>query len=466
MKKNILQKFLLIFIILLPILDILSFEFRKILGTSWSPSTFLRPIIPIVVFVILFFKEKIKIKSLTIAAIYGLYSLIHLLIYQKLATGISFGGATYELQYLVNYTFNILTLFVFLFVFYNQDTNKLKKYVIISSSIYIFSIYLSIITNTYTPTYVEGIGIKGWFESGNSLSTTLILNLFILLAMFNNNNKKIYLIVIVCLIEIFLLLLLGTRTALLGGLLVAILYIIFTIFYQLKNKVKINKKLVVCITFLLSSAIVIVAIIMSSKTIERRKYLASLDAAKDIHTGEILHVTSDISDIYYNMNNNLLPDEFMSESEEKALDSLYSFANKHEISCTNRRIQELMYNIYLVKYQKNILSIIFGNGLLNNYAELVLEIELPAFILNFGIIGFVLYFVPFLIAFIYALYNGLKYRKNLDSEYLLLLCGLLFAFCSTCFTGVTFFNTSSATFVTLIIVLLINKIKKYKSNII
>ena len=460
MKKINKKNLLLIFIILLPILDILSFIFRIFFNTTWSPSTFIRPLIPSLVFLIIFFKNKIKIKSFFVALLYGLYALVHLIIYQKLNTGISYGSISSELRYLINYTFNILTLFVFLFVFYKQDTRGLKKAIIISCSIYIFSIYLSIITNTYTTTYIEGTGIKGWFESGNSLSATLILGLFILYAIFNKYKNKPFLFVLIGITGVYLLLLMGTRTALFGFLIVTFLYIIFEIFNKVKNKININKKNIIYI-ILIIIAILFIVFILGSKTLERRNYLNSLNAVINEHTGETLHITSDLANIKYNLENNLLSEDYMSDEEKQALYSLSDFADRYEISCTNRRVQELVYNIYLVKHQKNIFSIIFGNGLLNNYAELVLEIEIPAFILNFGILGFILYFIPYFIFFIYTIFNGYKY-KLFDTEYLMLLSGLLFSFASACFTGVTFFNTSSATFVTLIIVLLINKINNRK----
>ena len=80
MKKINTKNLLLIFIILLPVLDILSFIFRNFFNTTWSPSTFIRPIIPSLVFLIIFFKNKFKLKTILIALLYGIYALIHLII--------------------------------------------------------------------------------------------------------------------------------------------------------------------------------------------------------------------------------------------------------------------------------------------------------------------------------------------------------------------------------------------------
>lgn len=63
--NNLKQKFtienaLCLYIVLCPILDIVSFLFRKALGTSISPSTFVRPIISISVAIAIFIKCNFK----------------------------------------------------------------------------------------------------------------------------------------------------------------------------------------------------------------------------------------------------------------------------------------------------------------------------------------------------------------------------------------------------------------------
>jgi len=112
-SKNILY----LFIIILPLLDMSSFIFRNFFNTSFSISTFIRPIIPIILIILIFFKYKFKLKAVLVGIIYGIYALIHLYIFNKLNYEISYGTLTHELQYLVNYTFSILNLFIFIFTF-------------------------------------------------------------------------------------------------------------------------------------------------------------------------------------------------------------------------------------------------------------------------------------------------------------------------------------------------------------
>lgn len=83
-----LENILCFFIIICPILDMVSFLFRNIFNTTISPSTILRPIIPIIVIIYLFFKEnrKFKLYIFLIGIIYLIYAILHLYIFKTLQT--------------------------------------------------------------------------------------------------------------------------------------------------------------------------------------------------------------------------------------------------------------------------------------------------------------------------------------------------------------------------------------------
>lgn len=205
-KKFTIENILCAFIILCPILDIVSFLFRNAFNTNISPSTFIRPIIPAMVIIYLFFKENKKFKRnvFIIGIIYLIYGIIHLYVFNSLRTQSSYGNLTHEAQYLINYSYMILNLFIYIYVFKDRNTKKLRNSVIISISIYIISIFISILTNTSSSTYIEGIGKKGWFESGNSIGTILILSLFIYMPLIRNKKyRKIIIPLIILLRNIF-----------------------------------------------------------------------------------------------------------------------------------------------------------------------------------------------------------------------------------------------------------------------
>ena len=180
-QKLNLENILCLFIIMCPVLDMVSFLFRNVFNTNFSPSTFTRPIIPAIMMLYLFIKKdkKFKIKSIVVLLIYLAYAIIHLFVFNKLKTLSSYSNEIHEAQYLVNYTFTVLNLFLYIYIFKNHNTNKLRKSVFIAAIIYIVSIIISIITSTSSSTYIEHMGYKGWFESGNSLCAIFLLSMFI-----------------------------------------------------------------------------------------------------------------------------------------------------------------------------------------------------------------------------------------------------------------------------------------------
>lgn len=462
--KNLMENLLVIFLILCPIFDILSFIFRNVFNTSISPSTILRPIIPLIVFIDIFINSKHKLKIFIITAIYGIYAILHLLLFNTANTGFSYSNVIHEMQYVMNYTFTIIILFIYIFTFKDKEKEKLQKGVISAISIYLASILLSIITKTSSATYMEeGTGIKGWFESGNSISAVLVLSIFVLLSNGNKNYKKIIIGEIIIL-GIFLCLLIGTRVGLLGFIIALVSFVFAEIVEKLIKNTKINKKIVVGGIFAIIVVLIIVTVI-GSNTIERRKHLKEIESnIVDGSTNQEAHITGDLMEIKEKIDNNQIEDTYMNEAQKKSILELYDIANQLEISNNDQRMQQLIYNALLVKNQANPLLIIFGNGYMNQYRELVLEMDIPAFLFNFGILGFLLYFGPFLAIFTYGVYFGIRKMKKIDAEYVMYILGLGLAFAISVFSGYVFFNMSTVTFIAVICALLINKICTIKKS--
>lgn len=94
---------------------------------------------------------------------YFIYAICHLYIFYKKSTECAYGGITQEIQYLVNYTFMIMNLFIYIYFFVyknrekelkNEDgtkiINKLKLSVLISVySIYCAYVYFSNYRNIF-----------------------------------------------------------------------------------------------------------------------------------------------------------------------------------------------------------------------------------------------------------------------------------------------------------------------------
>lgn len=481
--KNIItiENLLCFLIIICPILDAASFLFRNYFNTNISISTFIRPIIPIIAICYIFFKDKLKPHILMAGGTYFIYAICHLYIFYKKSTGCAYGSITQEIQYLVNYTFMIMNLFIYIYFFVyknrekelkNEDgtkiINKLKLSVLISFTVYIVLMYISLITGTSSYTYSEvQIGYKGWFESGNSIGTIMLLEMFIILPNLGKNNKtgiRIWTFMTVVLAGAYLCTLLGTRTGLFGFIIVILMYCIICIINSLIKNSKLNKKALPA--FLLALVVIGIAVIaFGSKTIERRKDLQEREnQIIDTMTGKTAHVTGDIVDIVKKIKNNEIDEGYMPESMQKTYLELYDIANEKQIQNTNMRALQFIYHSRLIKNQDSIPMLLFGNGYMAHFYEMIFEMEVPAFLYNFGVIGFFLYFMPFLAIAMYGTYMAVKKIKNMNIEFMMSTLGLWFAIFISFLSGYTFFNSSSMMIIITLATLIFNGCKDFEDN--
>jgi len=470
MKKINIQPLLYLYIILCPILDCVSFLFRNTLNTNISPSTIIRPIIVIIACLYIFITDKKQRKIFIISGVtYGIYAITHLYIFTVVKNNSSYSGIIHELQYLVNYTFMVLNLYVYIYTFTkNKETDKLTKHVLISISIYILSIYIAILTGTSSHTYMlEGMGFKGWFESGNSLSAILILSMFILLNIFGQKNiskkVKIWTGFIIALVGIFLISLIGTRAGLYGFILVLGIFGIAQLICNIAHRKNVKKILIITGLLFIITIIGIILIfkVFGSNTLDRREKVENMaNQVVDETTNEKVHITGDLYHIKNKIEDRTLEPGYMSEEQQQAVISLNEIATKYNLSVEQMRSLQLIYNIELAKNQANQLYLLFGNGYVSQYREMILEMELLAIPINFGIYGFILYLMPFISVYIYAGYKIIKNIKKVDVEEIMLISGGGLAFVLSLLSGYIFFNASTTMMIIVINTLLLIKIKE------
>ena len=470
------ENLLCFFIVICPILDVSSFLFRNYFDTSFSISTFIRPIIPIIAGIYIFVKDKIRPQLIFAAVVYTVYAGCHLYVFYRIKTGCAYGNELRELQYLINYTFMVMNLFIYYFFFtkYNREKeikdedkgkaiNKLKKSVLIALTFYVGFMYLSLITGTSSYTYPEDqIGFKGWFESGNSLGTIMILCLFIVLPMLSKKNTtkiRIWALLLTVLAGVYLTTLLGTRTGLFGFILVVVVYIIICIIHGLIQSKKINRKTITIGTIIFIAIIAVVAV-FGSRTFERRKLLQDReDLIYDAMTGMSSHVTGDMLAMVEQIKKGEMSTDYMSEEMQQTMLDVYELANEYEIPSTDNRALQFLYHSTLVKNQDGISLTLFGNGYMTHYREMIFEMEIPAFLYNFGVIGFFLYCMPFLFIALYGVYVLIKKVKHVSVEYAMAVAGLCFAMAISFISGYTFFNSSSMMMIVILSTLIVNDIK-------
>ena len=485
-KKSYLEYLICFFIILNPILDIVSFLVRNHFsdnpGTSNSITALIRPIIPLILAIIVFVKAsgETKRRLLLIIFIYALYAVEHMLICMDGFKEWSYGTPIKEFSFIINYTFFIITLIVIKNIM-GPISNKVQNSIIIALALYIFSIAISIITNTSSYTYPEvSIGYKGWIESGNCLSIFLILAFGILLSQINIPKKKdeivpqIAYIVLAFVTVTYMVFVMGTRVGLYGTFLVLGVWCILKLIIERDIKLFIVGIIVLGLLFLGVNK-------FGSATLNRRTQLE--DANQNIieaHAVEIEteedegknHVTKDIGVVHDNIKNNNVSKEYMTVSQKESIKKLYEEANLKQIDSNDNRSQQLIYHVNLVKQERDIYKIFFGNGFQTPPGELILEKEFFALLFNFGICGFLLYYGPILLVLVWALIKIIRFiiknRKNnlIKTLQKLSLKTYMYTFLITFLVvlsivvGYILFNVSNSTLIATLIVLLYNRIKE------
>lgn len=458
------EKLLYIFIILNPIFDILSGKFY--IG-SFSITMFLRPILPLCLLLYIFLKDKDERKKLFILGlIYSLYALIHLYLYNKNITPFAYGNTLYEASYLINYTYLIFTCYLFIYVFKKvSNYDGLYKSLFIHNLIYIISIYISIALGISNNTYTEGIGYIGLFNTGGAVGSILVLSLLLLLPKIFENKKNLF-IKILYLIStyVYLVFILGTRVGLFGAVITTILFIGATILVTIIKKVKLNVK-VITISALVLIIFGVILYIFGSYTIERRKMLEDLKGKNPVdETAETIYMAYDLILLKENIDKKNMTEDFMTKEQIDAIYELDKYTKDNKYNNTNLRGQQLLYHTFLYKNQKDISIKFFGNGYLNNIGMLTLEMETIALFYNFGIIGFILYFIPFFILLIYGIIFGIKNIKKIDINYLMILSASLLSIGISFYSGHTYFNSSVMIIIMIINTLLIMEINKIRSE--
>ena len=347
---------------------------------------------------------------------------------------------------------------LYLFYILVEDKEKIQKAVFICLIIYVISLYLSIITKTSSYTYLEGIGYKGYFESGNSLCTVLILSVCILLS--NINRKQWQKIILIISTGIYLVFFSGMRTGLFGFSIIIVAFVLGKFLIAIRDNIYLNKKQIAIITAGIVLAI-IVTFILGSKVLERRKLLKQNEKNNiDEITNSQRYVSGDVLNLYKKIRNGEISEDYMSDSEKQAIIDLNEYATKIKLSNVNLRVQQFLYNVFLVKHQSSPILILFGNGYKNQIGELVMEMEIPAVLCNFGLFGLILYFGPILTLVFVGIEKCFKNRNNINIENVMYLVGSGLAVALSTLSGYVFFNFSSMTMAIILNVFLVNEKKQ------
>lgn len=466
-----LSKIFLIYILLQPLFDILSFlDIRGMI--PFGISTYAKPLIVFGLgFIIFCINKEQRKKWFLLYAIYAVLMVIHSFMLKELNTANSV--IFQEIRYMVNIAYMLALYMIFDFFYRNYENReefiqKLKRTVVWTFLFYCITIVFAIVTGTSGKTYEYADpnkqGFKGWLDSGQIFGHALSIWIpFILYYLLNfKHEKKVVeiLVKVLAILPVIILSLIGTKVTFYMVIIVAITHIFIDGFYGIfqKNKTYLGNALICLviaiglIAFYKHSPVYVNVEInravlnegVSEETIKREQ-----DSRKDLRQLE-----KDISGLNGTTNKReqrklkTLKDYY--EWDSKATNILEKKYIDGSVHPSDNRARQLVYNWQKFKLASPKYKL-FGLGYLNQPGELQIERDLFMVIFSLGIIGTLTILVYPISKFLKAGIRILRNWKIVNPETLYLFEGFGIFFCISIYAGYTFIYTNFSIFLVALI---------------
>lgn len=466
-KQDKLLNILLIFILLQPFLDILSYlSIRDII--PFNISTYLKPLFVFGLAAYLLITKCHNKKSWLIYIIaFVILAIGHISILYSLLIEVSI--LLHEIRFIINIAYMIALFIIFSILckdYHNKEEllRKLKRTILITFCLYFGLLLVSIFTKTSSLTYeyADGskLGFKGWFDSGQILGHAFSIIFPLLIYVILTPKRSWYYRVIIILLFVCGVSLIGTKVPYYITLIVLILYLIISIFIKFFNKEHHTNYFNIILVF-----IIIIAMLLTYKytPVKYNTDINNQAASNKINTYNLDNESGMNNILTKEELKNMYPDKDITRllkyqqwniESSKYLTKLFKEGKLHP---SNMRFKQI--NYAKKKYELSSLEYkIFGLGFLNQDASLALESDFFMALFSFGILGFILFLIIPIKEFVESTIFILKNLKIIDLETYMLYMGLGVFFCISIYAGYTFIYTNFSIFLVLLITML--KIKK------
>lgn len=361
-------KFIYLFLLIQPIIDILTSFMVRYGHVSLTIGMLLRGgfLLISLIYLIFYSKSKYKKTSLIYLGILFIYFLFYFFTKKELLAGqYLFTEIKYSFKY---FYFPVITACIInVYDEFNLQKEKIFKIFIIDLIIYAIFILvpeaLGLSFNSYTNNYK---GAVGWFYAANEIGAILVL-LFPYLYYFVFKRESIIKTSIIFILVIISITILGTKTSFFGLLIAEILYLIYFLCHRKQNR---GLGFKMCLILILLSFVVI----------------PQLPAVKNLQNSII-----DVNAVEEDKDNE---DEIVMFPNNQFLDKVI------KVVYSGRQI--FCYRVAKIYKSAPLSDKIFGLGFVNRPAinnkhiEKLVEIDLFDIFFHYGILGFIIYFIPLL----------------------------------------------------------------------
>lgn len=365
------KKMLYLYILLQPILDIITGISLNFFETNLSLNIIFKGITIVLILMYILFFSKSKYKKQCF--IYLLILFIYFIIYFWHKQDIFYAGAFIgEITYAFKFYYYIIVFLALINLFdeYGYEKERIYRYLLINTFLYSLFILIPHISGTGLYSYNQKHGgTRGWFTSANELSTMFALLIPFSFYLFADKVKHLKLLVIP--ISLIALALIGTKASLLS---IILIVIFFSLYFLIKLK---NKKILVATIVLILPLVFFI------------KYIPGTQIFK----------------------NNIEAAELLVNEDSTILDKVLTYT---------LRVRKTLYiNISNIYKEQNTVSKLFGIGfnnrekINNEVIEKLIEIDAPDILFRYGIIGFIIYFTPVIYVLVIS-FKKICIRKKTD----------------------------------------------------
>ncbi len=351
--KRIIEKILMFFLILQPILDLYFLFDEKVVSMfGFSPSTIIRIAFVFVIAVLFLIVWRNK-KELILYIIYAVFLVVYIVFHHINAlnftnfySGYDFGyNLVGELFYIIRMLLPLITIIIsFHYEFDNKSIEKIVNWLlfIICGSIIVSNLFV-ISTGSYSKEIIKGnifcwfqadrcnlnyldLASKGFFLDPNRLSALLILLSTIMIYNFiNNSSFKNMFIFFITLIG---MLMLGTKVSTYGFFAICIIALFFYLFFAfIKKEIKFSKRTFGFIAFIIALSLLITpkapAVNRTNIDVEAaNSYNNDVDGIKTKNEAELEKVNNNIKEKYKKTHSDA--------KEEKSIDEILKELDSEE----------------------------------------------------------------------------------------------------------------------------------------
>ena len=416
------QKIIYLYFIILPIIDVITSLITRFTDMTLSLGMIVKGLTMVftVVYVFFFSKAKYRKPSIYYIIILVIYGLLYFLTKREL---LNLHTISYEISYIFHYLYYPVMI---IGVFNIFDDFKIKKELIykvllINCIVYTLLLIIPYITNTSFNSYRWNNvkGQNGWFYSANETGAICILLSSCMLFLLDNKKKYKILLTIPILVAIALI---GTKVSYLGMIIVTIMVALTFTFKEKVERFKLPAILLACLAIICNFS----------------PALSNLENRVDQLDDE----TSDVNRKYrYEKIEDIVKNKTVAKIIKLSLNGRESFFLKN-------------YSVYSTsKVTDKLFGLSWSNRESIDYdvKKKLIEIDYLDILIHYGIIGFIIYFLPL----IYLFVGMLKYKTKKSPEFWMFLILFMLELFVSCIAG----HVLSAPAVSIYLVLIMYLIK-------